>query len=57
MTVTEVRPVAAGEMESTPESVNLARLRAMRADEAHRADWPEIEQAIRYLTATSVLGA
>jgi hypothetical protein len=36
---------------------NLARLRAMLEDESERDNWPEIEQAIVYLTATSVLGA
>ncbi len=37
--------------EQTPESQNLARLRAMLGEEKHRADWPEIQQAIDYLIA------
>lgn len=36
---------------------NLSRLKAMLKDEAERDNWPEIEQAIVYLTATAVLGA
>jgi hypothetical protein len=41
----------------TPESENLARLWAMLDDPAERDNWPEIDQAIVYLTATTALGA
>lgn len=54
MTATMMPPTAEDTL--TP-AENLARLRAMLADEAERENWPEIEQAIVYLTATSMLGA
>jgi hypothetical protein len=41
----------------TVESTNLLRLRTMLTDEAHRADWPDIQRAIDYLTATTVRAA
>jgi hypothetical protein len=45
------------DMEESAAAQNLAQLRAMRKDEKHRKDWPDIERAIVYLTATSVRGA
>ncbi len=54
MTATMMLPTAEDAL--TP-AENLAQLRVMLADESERDNWPEIEQAIVYLTATSVLGA
>lgn len=59
MTVTDVRIPAprTADHDATPESQNLARLQAMLKDPAERGNWPDIERAITYLTATSVLAA
>lgn len=38
-------------------AAQVAVLREWLADEAHRANWPDIEKAIVYLTATNILGA
>lgn len=46
MTVTDIRPA---ESTATPESQNLARLRAMLEDPAQREHWDDIRQAIEYL--------
>lgn len=49
MTIAPERPTTAVPAEQTPESRNLARLRAMLADEAERDNWPDIRRAIDYL--------
>lgn len=56
MTVVDL-PRPAVELTPTPQSQNLARLRAMLLDESERKNWPDIQRAIEYLTATTVLGA
>lgn len=43
--------------ERTPESKYVAALRVMLENPAEQPNWPEIRQAIEYLTATSALGA
>lgn len=53
MTATMLPPVT----EAPSAAVQVALLRAMLDDPAHEHNRPEIEQAIVYLTATSVLAA
>lgn len=59
MTVTDIRTRVRtrSEVEATPESQNLAQLRAGLEDPAQREHWDDIRRAIDYLTATSVLAA
>lgn len=47
MTIAPERPD--GETVTTPESENLAALRAALLDPDQRNDWPEIQAAIDYL--------
>ena len=57
MTVTDFRAHVAPQSEPTTESEHVATLRAMLDDPAEQPNWPEIRQAIEYLTATTVLAA
>jgi hypothetical protein len=54
MTTAIMPPTATG---APTVAEQVAILRAMLQDRNHEAHWPEIEQAIVYLTATSVLAA
>lgn len=60
MTVTPIRTRARAtrpQPEATPESQNVAKLRAMLEDPAQADNYDDIRAAIDYLTATSTLAA